>query len=425
MRLRSLLLIAAAALAGITLLLAGREVARRFSGEADIWGLLFAVFAVANAVVLLVVLDWIRNLGGEMPVSRQHYQEPDDQPRNGRASSPDEVRLVAAIHDLERLANEERGAEKTTDEVFKIVVKYTAAANADLWTVADDGTAKHEARHIDGQTAFDEELAEPVDEAALAQALTHHKPFEAVDEEGGRFLQPLIVARQCVGVLKVFVPIEGDDDTRHNASQKLSSALGQLSRHVAVAVHAPELYDRALIDGLTGLYTRRHFVDRLTEATGTSRRYGEPVSLVLMDVDNFEMLNSRYGHATADRALQDIASLVQDNIREVDGGYRYGADEVAIILPDTDMAHAAKLGERLRAAVRAARPLADIGTGLIVSVSVGVAEFDEDMRGIGPILANAEEALYQAKNTGHDKVVCWSEGLGKDDQAGDDEDDDA
>ena len=414
MRLRSLLLVCAAALAGVTLLLAGREVARRFSAEADTWELLFAIFAVANAVVSLVVLDWVRNLDvGPDSGPQRRSEEQDREGRNGVAVSPAETRLVEAVRELERLANEERGAESTIDEAFKIVSRFSGAANADLWAVGDGGALEHQARHIDGETAFGEELAEPVDEAALAQAFTHHKPFEAVDEEGGRFLQPLVVVRRCVGVLKVFVPIEGDDDARHNAAQKLSSALGRLARHVAHAARAPELYDQALIDGLTGLYTHRHFVNRLTEATGTSRRYGEPLALVLLDIDNFGMINSRYGHGTADRAFQDIASLVQDNIREVDGGYRYGSDEVAIILPGTDMERAARLAERLRGAVRATRPLADEGVSIIVSISVGVAEFDEDMRGIGPLLAHAEEALYEAKRAGHDRVVRWSVELGK------------
>ena len=174
---------------------------------------------------------------------------------------------------------------------------------------------------------------------------------------------------------------------------------------------APDLYDQAVIDGLTGVYTRRHFINRLTEATGMSRRYGEPLSVVLLDIDSFGMLNERYGHETADRSLQEVASLIQDNIRGADSAYRYGPDEFAVILPDTDVDRAASLAERLRGAIRAVRPLAEEGGKIIVSVSVGIAEFDEDMRGIGPLSAHAEGALYSAKSTGHDRVVAWSEQL--------------
>ena len=413
MKLRNVLLILAAILAGATLLLAGYEVAIRFGKRADALQLAFAVCAVATAITCLAVLDWARNLGTEAERQASGRRGPggadEEDARDTAGVSEAEARLLSAVHALDALANEERGVDKTIDEALHLVVRFAGAVTADLWMARDGGELEHCAAVRDGEVPLDREPAEPCDDQAIAQVREHLKPFESLEGDRGRFLCPLVLNRRCVGVLRVVVPMGGGDDERSNALQRLSASLARLAGAFSRAVCAPGLYEQAVLDALTGLYTRRHFVNRLAEATGTSRRYGEPLSVVLLDVDNFAMLNDRYGAPTADRALQDVARLIQDNVREADSAYRYGADEFAILLPGTDVDRAAGLAERLRGAIRAVRPLADEGGNIIVSVSGGIAEFDEDMRGIGPLIAHVEEALYKAKSTGHDRIVVWSE----------------
>jgi len=413
MKLRNVLLVLAAILAGATLLLAGYEVAIRFGKRADPLQLAFAVCAVATAITCLAVLDWARNLGTEAEgrASRGRGGGDEEDARDTAGVSEAEARLLSAVHALDALANEERGVDKTIDEALRLVVRFAGAVTADLWMARDGDDLEHCAAVRGGEVTLDREPAEPCDEQAIAQVREHLKPFESLEGDLGRFLYPLLLNRRCVGVLRVVVPIAGGEDERSNAFQRLSASLARLVGAFSRAACAPGLYEQAVLDALTGLYTRRHFVNRLAEATGTSRRYGDPLSVVLLDVDNFAMLNDRYGAATADRALRDIARLIQDNIREADSAYRYGADEFAILLPGTDVDRAAGLAERLRGAIRALRPLADGGGNIIVSVSGGIAEFDEDMRGIGPLIAHVEEALYKAKSTGHDRIVVWSEAL--------------
>lgn len=414
MKLRNVLLICAAVLAGITLLLAGYEVTQRFSGAADWFELAFAIASVGTAITCLVVLDWARNLRGEAPVRARSRggREPmaDDDDERPPLSDADR-RLLAAVHALDALANDERGSERTISDAIAEITRYASAVRADLWLNGEDGSLEHRAAFDGEGTAFGAEPSEPVDDEALRNAVEHRKAFEALEGDTARFLYPLVSNRRCVGVLKLVAPIPGDEEERPHAMQRLSTSLGQIVRHFAAAACAPDLYDQAVVDRLTGLYTRRHFVNRLTEATGMSRRYGEPLSVLVIDVDNFRMINDRYGAATADRALRDVAALVQDNIRDADSGYRYGADEFAIIMSDTDVESAKALAERLRGAVRTIRPLADEGCKIIVSISCGIAEFDEDMRGIGPLIANTEEALEEAKRSGHDRTVVWSPDL--------------
>jgi diguanylate cyclase (GGDEF)-like protein len=407
-------MILAAALAGATLLLAGYEAAVRFTEEdPDALELGFALSAVATAIVCLVILDWAKNLHLESrrrSGARSRREAEAEGPERRRISQA-EARLLDAVHALDALANEELGPEKAIDEALQVVVRFAGADSADVWLTDAEGRLEHRASCVSGEVEVGHEAAEPVEAEALQTALEQRRPFESLEGGVARFLCPLARNRRGLGVLKLVVPVSGAEEEQPNAMQKLSASLARLVNPFARAVCAPDLYDQAVADRLTGLYTRRHFINRLTEATGVSRRYGEPMSVILLDIDNFGMVNDRYGHATADRALRDVAALVQDNIRDADSAYRYGADDFAVILPDTDADRARHLAERLRGAIRAVRPLADEGGKIIVSVSVGIAEFDEDMRGIGPLIAHAEGALYHAKTTGQDRVVTWSDDL--------------
>lgn len=421
MNLRNVLMILAALLAGATLLLAGYEAKVRFADkDADALELAFAIGSVATAIVCLVVLDWARNLSYE-PGRRsgtRGRREAEAEETEGRRISQAETRLLDAVHALDALANDELGAEKAIDEALQVVVRFAGADAAELWLTDAEGRLEHRASCVSGEVEFTDEAREAIEDEVIESTLEHRRPFESLEGGVGRFLYPLVRNRRGLGVLRVVVPLSGAEEEQPNAMQKLSASLSRLVGSCARAVSAPDLYDQAVVDALTGLYTRRHFINRLTEATGMSRRYGEPMSIVLLDIDNFGLVNDRYGHATADRALRDVATLVQDNIRDADSAYRYGADEFAIILPDTDVDRARSLAERLRGTIRAVRPLADEGGKIIVSVSVGVAEFDEDMRGIGPLIAYAEGALYHAKTTGQDRVVTWSDDLEADEPVG-------
>ena len=416
MKPRTVLGLAATAVALATLILAGRELARRFSARVDLMDLLFPALAVATALITIGIVDWVRNLdvrASGLGAADEGDDEVAGAPRFSAPAEGGDTLLCSAMHGLERLANDELGAEKTIEEALKIVNGFANAASVSLWMLDEQVEPRLRARLAEGQLAFDPDPGvEPTDSDALRLTVEQCKIFEVMDGERASFLVPLVSAQRCMGILKVVSVVAGTDKERSAAAQKLSQDLAQLGRPFAHAVRAPDLYDQAVVDPLTGLYTKRHFINRLTEAIGASRRYGDPLSLILMDVDNFGLINTGYGRATGDRLLQAVGSLVHENTREVDSAYRYGSDEVAIILPDTDVDRALVLAERLRRAVRGNRTLADNETSIIATVSLAVAEFDEDMRGIGSLIARAEEALYAAKAAGRDRVERWRESTG-------------
>lgn len=440
MRPRNALVIAGTLLCVATLCLAGYQVATRYSEGGPLLDILGPAFAVATALLCIGVLDWARNLGPSSRRRRSSRSRDDDDdiplPETARPAVRAEARLdlAAAVQAVERLADDERGADETIAEALRIAAELTRASAATLWAVARAETPEpapdaqeprpaHDAAAFvlrahwaDGQVVQHADLPDvdaPLD--ALAQALDQRKPLQTLDDASASFLLPLFCDQEAVGVLRLVVPLDGDDDARRNAAQKMAGDLAQLAGPVARAIHAPELYQRAVLDAGTGLYTRRHFVNRLTEATGACRRYGEPLCLILLDVDHFRRLCAAHGQPVGDRVLRNIADLVHHGIRECDSAYRYGADEIAVILPGSDVDSAARVAERLRVLCRAARTLGDDGRDVLATVSAGVACFDEDMRGIGPLMAHADEALQAAKTAGRNRVERWAEPAGADD----------
>jgi diguanylate cyclase (GGDEF)-like protein len=172
-----------------------------------------------------------------------------------------------------------------------------------------------------------------------------------------------------------------------------------------LARHAEELKRLATTDGMTGLYNRRHFVV-LAEAEWTRfQRYHRPLSLMIVDIDHFKLINDRLGHDAGDRAIAHIATLCQSDRRATDVVARIGGDEFAVLLPETDLPQASFVAERLRQRV-AESPLSVSGADTIMTVSIGAAEATLSMAGIDAIMKVSDEALYKAKALGRNRVIC-------------------
>jgi diguanylate cyclase (GGDEF)-like protein len=163
---------------------------------------------------------------------------------------------------------------------------------------------------------------------------------------------------------------------------------------------------RAIVDQVTGLYNRHYFETELTHEVERCRRYGGWLSLLLLDLDRFKGINDQYGHALGDRLLHRVGELVRLHVRAVDIPCRYGGDELAVILPDAPPADALYVAERIRTAVEsvlAQERFAD--HVLAVTVSGGISTFASDAAAVDPLIQAADEALYQAKGSGGNRVV--------------------
>jgi diguanylate cyclase (GGDEF)-like protein len=164
----------------------------------------------------------------------------------------------------------------------------------------------------------------------------------------------------------------------------------------------------AFTDAQTALFNHRHFQGQLEEEVSRAQRYSRPVSVILMDIDDFKALNDRYGHPAGDRLLRDLSHRLKESLRTVDIAARYGGEEFVVICPETQRDQAVALAERLRATIAAA----DFDSGgpipHKITVSVGVASFPLDADTKGALVDAADQALYEAKRSGKDRVVAYS-----------------
>lgn len=167
-----------------------------------------------------------------------------------------------------------------------------------------------------------------------------------------------------------------------------------------------ELERAATIDSLTGLWNRHAFDQRLAEETSRALRYSTPLSLLMIDVDGFKLINDTYGHPMGDWVLQAFADILRSVVREADVAVRYGGDEFALVLPFTDKTRAFAVAEKLRAATSVMQVQSDGGepAGLEVTISIGVAALRPDGGTAKELLESADRALYQAKRSGKNQV---------------------
>jgi diguanylate cyclase (GGDEF)-like protein len=183
-----------------------------------------------------------------------------------------------------------------------------------------------------------------------------------------------------------------------------------LARQAGVSIENVGLHEQvqrqALTDELTGLYNHRHFVETLSAECDRARRFGQPVGLVMVDLDDFKAVNDTYGHQQGDQVLRSVAGLMRKYSREIDGPARYGGEELAVVLPQTDLDGAYQLAERLRTGIaELAIPLVAGGGEMRVTASLGVAALPENAEDPDPLIAAADAALYAAKRTGKNKTV--------------------
>jgi diguanylate cyclase (GGDEF)-like protein len=163
-----------------------------------------------------------------------------------------------------------------------------------------------------------------------------------------------------------------------------------------------EVKGLALRDGLTGLYNFRHFREMLAHQVEVSRRYGWPLSLLFLDIDNFKSINDTYGHPDGDLVLKALADFLQTHVRQADVLCRYGGEEFVALLPQTSASQALLLAERLRAGI-AATPIALSRGEIFFTVSIGLSCLAPRQSG-DDLVKTADAALYQAKQTGKNRV---------------------
>lgn len=167
-----------------------------------------------------------------------------------------------------------------------------------------------------------------------------------------------------------------------------------------------ELKRLSSIDRLTGLHNRGHWEEALRHEYARHQRYRSMAALVMFDIDHFKRVNDTYGHQVGDKVIQGVARLVQEQVRTTDSAGRYGGEEFAVLLPDTDAEGARLFAERLRLSVEAMRVEHD-GTQVAVTISLGVADLSRRTNDYQQLIEWADHALYASKKGGRNRTSLY------------------
>lgn len=165
-----------------------------------------------------------------------------------------------------------------------------------------------------------------------------------------------------------------------------------------------ELLRLATTDDLTRLSNRRHFLEQAETTLSRSRRYSEPLALLMCDIDFFKNINDTFGHAVGDQALCRVAEIIRGSLRDTDLAGRIGGEEFAIMLVQTSLENAHEVADRLRQTIEAAPILLDDGQHIQLTISIGVATPAYPMETLATLLQHADQALYAAKRQGRNRV---------------------
>ncbi len=319
------------------------------------------------------------------------------------------VEVLTAMREVTRILSDTVDLKEIARSVFDVLVPLLGAEEIALFLKGDDGGLSLKALRRDDETLYEEDLAgDEVECDDAEQALEYQTLVKAVDGSSGTFCVPLVADQSGLGVMRFDIPLNGSHEEKERKTDELEIILSDIAKHLALVVKTPSLHDRAIVDSLTGLFTRRHFDIRIDDMFRLARRYGTPFSLILLDLDHFKQVNDTYGHRAGDHVLSESAEAVTCVIRECDSAFRYGGEEFAILLPETNSEHAKIIAERIRKAVKSNEADAD-GSPVFVTASLGVAEYNPDLASYGELIALADKALYGAKQGGRDRTVAPDE----------------
>ncbi|MCP4179833.1 MAG: diguanylate cyclase [bacterium] len=179
------------------------------------------------------------------------------------------------------------------------------------------------------------------------------------------------------------------------AEKRLHDALKELESKNKV------LEMRATIDGLTELVNHVHIKKLLDLRFEEAKRYSHPLSVLMLDLDNFKTVNDSYGHLEGDNALKIIAKRLKNSIRKIDICGRYGGEEFLIILPNTELKYAVIVAENLREVIESTK---FSGHEICLTVSIGVASINDEMQTTNQLIRKADVLLYKAKNKGRNRI---------------------
>ncbi|MBI3832215.1 MAG: GGDEF domain-containing protein [Planctomycetes bacterium] len=247
---------------------------------------------------------------------------------------------------------------------------------------------------------------------ALEQRRTVHERVptllarQAAGDETLLLCVPLIADQRPVGVLRIRRAADGFDGP---IAETLEEMLIESAKHIALAMKKDQDDRKAITDQLTGLFIKRHFLatmEDLRAQAAAGGGLGKPFALVLLDIDHFKKVNDTHGHLSGDLVLKHVASVLRKGLRAGDQAFRYGGEEMAVLMPGASQEAAEQTAERLRAAVEKTVFLGEKGQTIPITISLGIALHRHGLTA-EQLISRADRALYASKHGGRNRVTPW------------------
>jgi diguanylate cyclase (GGDEF)-like protein len=266
----------------------------------------------------------------------------------------------------------------------------------------------------------DDQIFAPEECWALRRGCTHTHPVGRSEPhcshligEGASVCIPLIASGEAMGTLSIqqddtLSPISNSDVDSDTFARRRQLAAA-VSEHISLALANLNLREtlrlQAVRDPLTGLYNRRYMQEFLERELHAARRKKRPLAVMMLDLDHFKRYNDNFGHSAGDKALAAVGEALQRSVRAEDVACRYGGEEFTLILPECNLQQATVRAEEIRKRLKEFRSLREDKPTDVLTVSIGIAAFDETTDRVDLLLKFADDALYQAKRVGGDRVL--------------------
>jgi diguanylate cyclase (GGDEF)-like protein len=333
--------------------------------------------------------------------------------------------IMRVIHHAREFSELERDREALLDRALEVIVALVGARRGSLMLRDPEQEVIRIVRQVGLPELDESELICNSGDSIAARVLLDDEPLFAEDidtafphrprrsyETSSCMVVPIRDRNATLGVVNLADPHDAEAFSREDLVHVMMLA-DQLATTLTNAGYLMELQELTVVDPLTQLYNRRHFDRQIGRELERARRYGRPLTLVLMDIDGFKGLNDRNGYSIGDRIIQLVAERIRESFRDSDIVTRWGGDEFAIILPETGHPPEAfgshrSFIDRVRDAVSQLDFRRIIrGFEGRISLSAGIASFPVDARDKNELFTHANEALKRAKQAGGDRSIVW------------------
>ncbi|MGE4157734.1 MAG: diguanylate cyclase [Planctomycetota bacterium] len=314
-----------------------------------------------------------------------------------------QVELLTALREMGRVVSHSTNFQQMISEVFVIMDGLLNSESMTLFIPDDTKNLLPAARKVRQKILFGADIKE-ADLTNVNESAENLCTLRILEGDRLHLTTPLVADNEFIGVLSLELRLFGERDQRQRETERYESILLDMVKHVALVIKTDNLHMQGIVDALTGLYSKRHFIEESRTSIQTAQRSDIPLSLVMIDIDHFKKVNDTHGHLTGDLVLRGVSNIVREMLRQGDRAYRFGGEEIAVLLKGSGPKAAMQVAERIRRRVETEVMRTESGGPISVTLSLGVTAYHPGVKDETELVSEADKALYACKRSGRNQV---------------------